>query len=132
MRLIDADALEAKLEEQRKLYIEMDMKGAEHLLVHDVLHHVWEAPAIDAVPRWIPCEERLPEEYGLYIATMNDGSVQECSYVPTDYGDVLLNGWSTCEASGFKVLNENDVLAWMPLPEPYKRGGEDERSHKSD
>lgn len=49
MRLIDADALEAKLEEQRKLYIEMDMKGAEHLLVHDVLHHVWEAPTIDAV-----------------------------------------------------------------------------------
>ena len=50
MKLIDADALEAKLEEQRKLYIDMDMKGAEHLLVHDVLHHVWEAPAIDAVP----------------------------------------------------------------------------------
>lgn len=49
-RLIDADALEAKLEEQRKLYIEMDMKGAEHLLVHDVLHYVWEAPTIDAVP----------------------------------------------------------------------------------
>ena len=49
-RLIDADALEAKLEEQRKLYIDMDMKGAEHLLVHDVLHHVWEAPTIDAVP----------------------------------------------------------------------------------
>lgn len=53
MRLIDADALEAKLEEQRKLYIEMDMKGAEHLLVHDVLHHVWEAPTIDAVPATI-------------------------------------------------------------------------------
>lgn len=48
--MIDADALEAKLEEQRKLYIDMDMKGAEHLLVHDVLHHVWEAPTIDAVP----------------------------------------------------------------------------------
>lgn len=53
MKLIDADALEAKLEEQRKLYIDMDMKGAEHLLVHDVLHHVWEAPAIDAVPATI-------------------------------------------------------------------------------
>lgn len=49
MKLIDADALEAKLEEQRKLYIDMDMKGAEYLLVHDVLHHVWEAPTIDAV-----------------------------------------------------------------------------------
>ena len=52
-RLIDADALEAKLEEQRKLYIDMDMKGAEHLLVHDVLHYVWEAPTIDAVPSTI-------------------------------------------------------------------------------
>jgi hypothetical protein len=83
-------------------------------------------PPANATPKWIPCEERLPEEYGLYIATMNDGSVQECSYVPTDYGDVLLNGWSTCEASGFKVLNENDVLAWMPMPEPYEGEREDD------
>ena len=60
MRLIDADTLEAKLEEQRKLYIDMDMKGAEHLLVHDVLHHVWEAPTIDAVPvvRCKDCKRR--------------------------------------------------------------------------
>lgn len=61
MRLIDADALEAKLEEQRKLYIEMDMKGAEHLLVHDVLHHVWEAPTIDAVPV-VRCKECMYSE----------------------------------------------------------------------
>lgn len=64
MRLIDADALEAKLEEQRKLYIDMDMKGAEHLLVHDVLHHVWEAPTIDAVQviRCKDCKHRDPED----------------------------------------------------------------------
>ena len=32
MRLIDADALEKKLQEQRELYAEMDMKGAEQRL----------------------------------------------------------------------------------------------------
>ena len=87
----------------------------------EVLSHVKDTPTLEDIPQWIPCEERLPKEYGLYLAAMNDGSVQECSYVPTDYGDVLLNGWSTCEASGFKVLNKTDVLAWMPLPEPYKK-----------
>lgn len=64
MRLIDADALEAKLEEQRKLYIEMDMKGAEHLLVYDVLHHVWEAPTIDAVPKTQCIDCQFNGKYG--------------------------------------------------------------------
>ena len=33
----------------------MDMLGAEHLLVHDFLRYVWEAPTIDPVRhgRWI-------------------------------------------------------------------------------
>ena len=49
MRLIDADALEKKLQEQREIYINLDMLGAEHLLVHDFLRYVWEAPTIGAV-----------------------------------------------------------------------------------
>lgn len=49
MRLIDADALDEKLQEVRKYYIENNMKGAEHLLVHDFLRYVWEAPTIDPV-----------------------------------------------------------------------------------
>lgn len=119
MRLIDADALVSALNNGR-LKEQTGRAVPFNAGVAFALTMVEYAPTIDAVPRWIPCEERLPEDYGLYIATMNDGSVQECSYVPTDYGDVLLNGWSTCEASGFKVLNETDVLAWMPPPEPYE------------
>lgn len=73
MRLINADALEAKLEEQRKLYIDMDMKGAEHLLVHDVLHHVWEAPTIDAVPvvRCKDCRWRNTIGCDAYVAAQS-------------------------------------------------------------
>lgn len=77
MRLIDADALEAKLEEQRKLYIDMDMKGAEHLLVHDVLHHVWEAPTIDAVPVEVVADMfgEVPCNYA-FCARQGDGFIQ--------------------------------------------------------
>lgn len=81
MRLIDADALEAKLDEQRKLYIEMDMKGAEHLLVHDVLHHVWEAPTIDAVPVETVCEmfgNEAPCNYGLFGVSVDDFMMSKC------------------------------------------------------
>lgn len=51
MRLIDADELEKKLQEQREIYINLDTPAAEHLLVHDFLRYVWEAPTIDAVPK---------------------------------------------------------------------------------
>lgn len=69
-------------------------------------------------PQWIPCSERLPEEYGEYICTMENGQVQECGFVPENQRG-LVDGWSTCEADGHKFLGYVDVLAWMPLPEPY-------------
>lgn len=106
MRLIDADALEAKLEEQRKLYIDMDMKGAEHLLVHDVLHHVWEAPTIDAVPAtiegalgylhsvgWIQEHDRTMTEDAVQVVRCKDcflyGECQAAKF----YGDY---GYCSC------------------------------------
>lgn len=55
MRPIDADALEKKLQEQREVYAEIGMKGAEHLLVHDFLRYVWEAPTVNPARhgRWL-------------------------------------------------------------------------------
>ena len=50
--------------------------------------------------RWIPVGERLPEIAGWYLTTGKDGEV----YI--DYWD-----WYRFRAS---------VIAWMPLPEPYK------------
>lgn len=71
--------------------------------------------------QWIPCGERLPEEYGDYICTMENGQVQECGFVPENQRG-LVDGWSTCEADGYKFIGYVDVLAWMPLPEPYEEG----------
>ena len=77
---------------------------------------------------WIPCSERLPEEYGEYLITW------ETSKAPTRF-----IGFAEGEETGvwddqhdrfvFSWLPEDyiierypdwRVIAWMPLPEPYK------------
>ena len=66
-------------------------------------------------PQWIPCSERLPDEFGDYLITKK----------------VM---WWTCEWENLIDIayfdNEGfhkaeDVLAWMPLPEQYKEVRED-------
>lgn len=64
----------------------------------------------DVAPRWIPCEERLPEcktvlvtcnsdiEFGIYRKARNEWAIWEDSRWV----------WGV------------DVTAWMPLPEPYE------------
>ena len=57
---------------------------------------------------WIPVTERLPEKKVKdYLACCEDG------YVATIMYD-----------NGRWLINDNNVIAWMPLPEPYKKGGE--------
>lgn len=63
-------------------------------------------PAVE-VPQWIPCSERLPVNYNNILICQRDG------YVNVGY----------CSLNGFKDVNSypyKDVVAWMPLPEPYK------------
>lgn len=124
MRLIDADALMETMRE--------NSEGNEGWYgdTWQFMRDIDNAPTIDAVPHWVPCEERLPEEYGEYLVTMNDGSVQECGYVPENNRDALIGGWNTCESTGLEFIDEWDVIAWMPLPEPYREreGEQPERS----
>lgn len=58
---------------------------------------------------WIPVEERLPKTedgYAHVMVSMDDGFVCTTDYIDT-YGFEL---W----------LDSGEVLAWMPLPEPYR------------
>lgn len=60
---------------------------------------------------WIPCHERLPEKDGDYIATYTFCHKQ------------VVNRVHYSKHLGFFY---NTVIAWMPLPEPYKKGGDPE------
>ena len=72
--------------------------------------------------RWIPCEERLPEdveigeEYPTVIFCTSDGAVYVGGYEHLGGKWWYMDTWEA-EAKG--------VVAWMPLPEPW-RGEEDE------
>lgn len=65
---------------------------------------------------WIPCSERLPEE-GEVVLTQakfkDDVKMAVSSRIDYTY-------WTTW---GTRDIN---IVAWMPLPEPYQGGGEQE------
>ena len=71
--------------------------------------------------KWISCEERLPSEYGQYLYTDKNDEVHEGCYCPPLRG--MIRGWSTCEADGYKRLSDKEIIAWQPLPQPYKKEG---------
>ena len=78
--------------------------------------------------KWILCSERLPEEPK--ENPVFDGKCLEVYLVTTKYGSsdqdkaypfrAFWNGINFTD--GCRIL---DVIAWMPLPEPYKGEGED-------
>ena len=74
-------------------------------------------------PQWIPCSERLP--HGSCSDLVNVSIHDDSGDTPFDYTSC---GWVTTDGEYWIVDNEinNHVIAWMPLPEPY-RGYVDEK-----
>ena len=78
---------------------------------------------------WISVEDRLPEEEGQYIVTTKFGiKISSFSnnlykidkYDFEDYKGKQRKGFYNYDSEyGYF---EQDVLAWMPMPEPYKEG----------
>lgn len=67
---------------------------------------------------WIPCEERLPEEYTevlVWYEYRKGGSSNGKMVQTYGIGWRSMNGWHG-DVYGFDAR----CIAWMPLPEPYK------------
>ena len=69
------------------------------------------------VGKWIPCSERMPEA-DEYI-----GNVPRYYLVQNEYGDMLVARYTHREYwEQIYQLNPigDEIVAWMPLPDPYK------------
>ena len=62
-------------------------------------------------PQWIPVSERLPDDLGDYLV-----SIKRIGWNMEEYVENDIAYWDDLE--GFHKADE--VLAWMPLPEPYR------------
>ena len=86
--------------------------------------------------KWIPVSERLPEERGDYLVTQK-ATFTDYVYISVigyahnlydvdeyDFADKKRPGWYEYDSEwGYRECD--DVIAWMPLPEPYKAESED-------
>lgn len=86
--------------------------------------------------RWIPVWERAPEKKGTYLVTQK-ATFTDYVYINVisyalnlhdvdeyDFADKKRPGWYEYDIEwGYRELD--DVIAWMPLPEPYKAESED-------
>lgn len=106
----------------------MDRKEAiQHIIRHMVAHDIGKYPhikigealnmAIEALQekerKWIPVSEKLPKEYETVIGV-------------TDLNYYCIAVY--CKQYGFRSMDvgvESDIIAWQPLPEPYKESEEE-------
>jgi Lar family restriction alleviation protein len=83
--------------------------------------------AVQPEPHWISCSERLPENDNEVLITVWDA---EDDYVEVYKGFYQGHEWWTqwchgCSKIKDEPCGENIVIAWMPLPEPYRGGGKE-------
>ena len=100
MRAIDKRVEELRIDPEfvrKKGYI--DVLG--------IKKYILTIPSTDRPQGWIPCSERLPEETGTYMTTIDYGKHGIATGQRYYYGQNL--GW-----------DDDCVIAWMPLPDPWE------------
>ena len=77
------------------------------------------------VGEWIPCSERLPEETGEYLLQIENGDMFNGNF-DEDIGEfgVWKSYYENMGFTGSEWCEFADVIAWMPLPEPFEESEE--------
>lgn len=108
MKIGDRCFVHGHVDEIRKDTVIVRNKGGyfgtdpgEVIVVNDMAH-----------PNWVPCSEKLPKQSGEYLVTLRVG------YLP---GRVIVDvARYIVDVGEWKGMYK--VIAWMPLPNPYKGG----------
>lgn len=111
VRLIDANALKVHMCNMCDGG-DRECKGDESCAL---LVWVSDMPTIKSAPKWIPCNERLPEKHGEYLVCFGIG-MYESSLNGTDLIDKRFYGEKSDGTVGWHSLCSSDITHWMPLP----------------
>ena len=99
------------------------------------LCHALDLEKAEQEPKWIPVSKRLPEDFGLYLITLENGDVCQCEFNPDFIDEEHENGAFTYYHQYFDyatlgMIDEEeeavDAIAWMQF-EPFEP---QERSEK--
>lgn len=71
-------------------------------------------------PKWISVSEWLPEKDGDYLTTLTD---KDGNYVDVTEWQNIIGGRWVAPLDECDYCEIGNVIAWMPLPEPYQKGG---------
>ena len=87
--------------------------------------------ALEQEPEWIPVSERLPDDRKKCLVTFKGGYVGIMCYASNLYG---VDEYDFCDEKGMAGwfdydrelghYSRDDVIAWLPLPTPYKAESE--------
>jgi hypothetical protein len=100
-------------------FSDMLENGKEKYSIDDVLNSL---SLVTLTPKWIPCSERLPK------ADEYNGDVAKYYLVQNEYGDMLVARYT--HGDYWEQIYQlepigDEIVAWMPLPEPYEAESED-------
>jgi hypothetical protein len=143
MRLIDADELKKQILISC-LYLaetgDITDKNIANLFAEAFVKIIDKAPSVphnydcnhdcdalkEITQKWIPCSERLPEENGRYLVTRGlkaCDSLWNRVYI-VNYSDLMglkkRKIWWSGNVGKSDFEKYDNVIAWQPLPEPYR------------
>ena len=119
-RLIDGDALKRRAQKVATEAWKMKIEAKVETILNQFIDWIDEAPTIQTEPQWIPCSERLPKDNRQVLVYARSVHYALAKYDEMRNADgTYKKQWVTFDA--WKPLYTiKEVIAWMPLPEPYK------------
>lgn len=82
------------------------------------LAKIEDAEDTNVLSKWIPCSERLPEESDYYMACIYDEEIDDYDYRKTWFAHK--DDYDMDESEWRELQSFEKVIAWLPLPEPYR------------